>query len=82
MVIRPHQGEGRSRQRNSRDKGPEAGGPWGFVERPGVQRGWRAEHSGESAQGWVGRGLCKRFGFYFNETPLEGSVRIQNVGVT
>ena len=27
--------------------------------------------------GGVGKGLCKRFEFYFHETPWEGSVRIQ-----
>lgn len=28
-------------------------------------------------EGGVGKGPCKRFEFYFHETPLAGSVRIQ-----
>lgn len=35
------------------------------------------EHNGRVMGDGVGKGLCKRFGFYFHEMPLEGSVRIQ-----
>lgn len=30
-----------------------------------------------SDRGGVGRGLCKRFRFYFNEMPLQRNVKIQ-----
>ena len=39
---------------------------------------WRTECSEESDRALVGRGLCKRFGFCFNETAWERSVRIQS----
>ena len=44
------------------------------MERPGSQHDWSTERSDESDGDGVGRGLCKRFGLDFNETPLEGSV--------
>lgn len=48
----------------------------GFPERPGGQHVWSTEHNGRVMGNGVGKDLCKRFEFYFHETPFEGSVRI------
>lgn len=47
------------------------------MERLGSQYDWSIERSDESDGDGVGRGLCKRFGFDFNEIFLEGSVSLE-----
>lgn len=62
---------------NSRDKGPETESPYRVCEEARRPVWMSTEHNGRVMGDRVGKGLCKRFGFYFHEMPLEGSVRIQ-----
>lgn len=48
----------------------------GFLERPGGQHGRSTEHNERVIGDGVGKDLCKRFEFYFHETPFEENVRI------